>query len=238
MSIKGRIVPEDLNLKAAQSLMKPKAGLGHSWRLDLLEIVEAVMLSLIAIATAWGSYQAARWNGRQGLLYGTSSRLRVEAAVAAAEGGQLRLLDVTTFNAWFKEKETGNERFAAMYVRKFSPEYRLAFDAWLRTRPFENPGAPVGPIFMPEYHNALIESAARLNQDATAAFAAGTQARVISEAYVRGSVMLAVVIFLVALAQRFKVQYVRVGLLVVATTVLTYTYPRARSEILSPGDQH
>lgn len=36
---------------------------------ETLEIVEAIFLALVAIATAWSGYQAARWDGRQALLY-------------------------------------------------------------------------------------------------------------------------------------------------------------------------
>jgi hypothetical protein len=85
---------------------------------------------------------------------------------------------------------------------------------------------------MPEYRNALLEKAAELNNEATAAFAEGTQARAIAENYVRSTVLLATVLFLVAVAQRFKIRNVRRGLLVVASTLMIYAlvdvamYPR------------
>ena len=75
-------------------------------------------------------------------------------------------------------------------------------------------------------------SLAELNQEATAAFTEGTEAREISEKYVRGTVLLATVLFLIALAQRFKIRKVRVGLLLVATALMIYAlanvamYPR------------
>ena len=184
------------------------------------------------MATAWSGYHAAKWDGRQALLYGTSSRLRVEAAEAATEGGQQRLLDVMTFNTWIKAQESKDEELAAIYRRRFSPEYRVAFEAWLKTEPFTKADEPPGPALMPEYHNGLLEKSAELNKEATAAFTEGTEAREISEKYVRGTVLLATVLFLVALAQRFKIRKVRVGLLLVATTLMIYalwnvaTYPR------------
>jgi hypothetical protein len=36
-----------------------------------------------------------------------------------------------------------------MLVRRFSPEYRTAFDAWLKTDPFTDPSAPPEPGYMP-----------------------------------------------------------------------------------------
>jgi hypothetical protein len=227
-------MPEAVNAEIAH-----KPGESHhaaapesSLRSELLEIAEAVVLALVALATAWSGYQAARWNGHQAYLYGTSTRLRVEAVVAATEGGQKRLLDVMTFNTWIEAKEAKDEKLAALYVHRFSPEYKVAFDAWLKTEPFTNQNAPAGPLWMPEYHNALIEKSAQTTKEATDAFAEGTEARMTAENYVRATVLLATVLFLVALAQRSKVRKVRLGIFLVAATLMVYslvtvaTYPR------------
>src|SRR5262249_14610123 len=146
------------------------------------------------------------WDGRQAFLYGNSSRLRVEAGIAATEGGQQRLLDVMIFNEWLKAYEANDGKLAASYIRRVSPEYRVAFDAWLKTDPFNRQDAHPSPSFMPEYHNSLLEKSAELDKEATAAFTEGTHAREISERYVRGTVLLATVLFLIALAQRFKLR--------------------------------
>ena len=98
----------------------------------------------------------------------------------------------------------------------------MAFVAWLKTDPFNHAGAPAGPIYMPEYHNALLERSAQRNQQATEAFTEGTSAREIAELYVRRTVMLTTVLFLTAMAQRFKLRKVRVSLLLVATALMFY----------------
>jgi hypothetical protein len=190
-------------------------------REEIVEILEAILLALVAVTTAWSGYQAARWDGHQAFLYGESSRLRVQAGVAATEGGQERLLDVTTFNTWIQATFAGEDALAAFYVRRFSPEYKVAFDAWLLTDPLHNPAtAPPGPISMPDYHNALLEKSDRLNAAASAAFAAGTHARETAESYVRVTVLMAMVLFLIAISQRFKLRNVRVAVSVVAGVVL------------------
>jgi len=48
-----------------------------------LEIIEALVLATVAIATAWSGYQAALWTGHQSELYGQASKLRVQAEGAA-----------------------------------------------------------------------------------------------------------------------------------------------------------
>jgi hypothetical protein len=72
----------------------------------------------------------------------------------------------------------------------------------------------------------------QLNQEATAAFTEGTQARETSDKYVRATVLLATILFLTAISQRFKIRKVRVGLFCVATVLMVYAivsvamYPR------------
>jgi hypothetical protein len=109
---------------------------------------------------------------------------------------------------------------------------RVAFVAWLKTDPFTNPTAPPGPGYMPQYRNLSFESAARLNALASATFNQGTAARDTAERYVRDTVLFASVLFLVAIAQRFKVRSVRIATTTIAfglaayTTIAVATLPR------------
>src|SRR6266516_156264 len=98
---------------------------------ELAEIGEVLILAVVAVATAWSGYQAAKWDGEQSVDYGTSARLRAQANDASVLGGQQRLLDVSTFNTWIEAHDQGDVRLANLYVDRFSPEYHVAFDAWL-----------------------------------------------------------------------------------------------------------
>ena len=225
-------MPEGFNIEIAHKLAEHEAGATTPVRFDWLEIAEAVMLALIAVATAWSGYHAAKWDGHQALLYGHASTLRSEAGVAAIEGAQQRLLDVVQSNEWIRARDAKNPQLADAYRDRLSDEYRVAFDAWLKTEPLTNPDAPSGPTVMPQYRNALLAQAAELNHRATAAFTEGTKSRAIAENYVRSTVLLATVLFLVAIAQRFRIRNVRRGLLLVAGTLMIYAlvdvamYPR------------
>jgi hypothetical protein len=214
---------EGLNVEVAHTLAESGGAsnlASQTLREDLLEITEAFVLAVVAVATAWCGYQASKWDSNRALQYGISARSRVEAAVAATEGGQQRLLDVVTFNTWIQAKEVKDEKLSDLYVRRFSPEYRLAFDAWLKTDPFSKPNGPAGPVAMPDYHNSLLEKASQSNHEASAAFAEGTRACEISEKYVRNTLLLAVVLFLVVVAQRFKRRKLRISLLVLASLLM------------------
>jgi hypothetical protein len=201
-------------------------------REGLLEIGEAVLLAIVAIATAWSGYQTGKWDGHQASLYSLSSRYRVEADSANTRSGQQRLYDTNTFGFWLNAKAQGNEADAKLFERRFRPEYRAAFRAWLALDPFNNPKAPPGPIFMPQYRNAQAELAAAKEHQASEAFEEGSQAREQGDKYLRNTVLLATVLFLTALAQKFRLHSVRLGLLVLCGVLLAIalvfiaTYPR------------
>jgi hypothetical protein len=130
-------VPEGMNVDLAHKLTEREAQEAKErrrWQ-ELAEIGEVIILAIVAVATAWSGYQAARWDGRQAFQYGTASRLRVQADEADTLGGQQRLLDVSTFNTWIQAHEEGNRRLADLYVRRFSDEYRVAFEAGRAGRP-------------------------------------------------------------------------------------------------------
>jgi hypothetical protein len=73
---------------------------------------------------------------------------------------------------------------------------------------------------MPQYENRLAEKADRLNDEASAIFDEGTEARKTADKYVRNTVLLAMVLFLVALAQRFDDRLRRTAVNGIALVVL------------------
>jgi hypothetical protein len=114
-------------------------------------------------------------------------------------------------NAWLQAKAANDPQLQAGLARRFTPEYPSAFQAWLKTDPFTNPAAPAGPGHMPQYRNRHLEEARRLNDQASAA-----------DTYVRVTVLFALVLFLVAVGQRFRVRVVRAGANAVAFGLLAY----------------
>jgi hypothetical protein len=192
-------MPEDLNVEIAGGLAEAGNPQEQPDRLRwerFVEISEAVVLAVVAVSTAWSGYQAAQWDGRQAERYGTASAIRIQADQKLTAGGQQKLLDVATFNTWIQAKKDGRAGLAALYVRRFSPAFKVAFDAWRDAGPISDPDVPPGPGFMPEYHNPQIEHGEQLNEEADAIFAEGTQARAIADDYIRITVVLASVLFL------------------------------------------
>ncbi|HJX06521.1 MAG TPA: hypothetical protein VJ736_00475 [Actinomycetota bacterium] len=218
-------MPEDLNAEIAGGLAEAGNPQEQPDRLRwerFVEISEAIVLAVVAVATAWSGYQAARWDGQQAERYGTASAIRIQADEKLTLGGQQKLLDVSTFNTWIQAKQEGNDALAALYVRRFSPEFETAFDAWTATHPFTNPDAPPGPSFMPEYTNPQIDEGNTMDDEASAIFDEGTEARETSDDYIRTTVVLATVLFLLALSQRFRIREVRIAVLIVSGLLMIY----------------
>jgi hypothetical protein len=226
-------MPEDLNAEIAETLALSEGDrtTRSRWE-ETVEIIEAVLLAVVAVATAWSGYQAARWDGRQAERYGMASTTRNQADQALTLGGQQRLLDVSTFNTWIEAQSEGRDDLAALYERRFSPEFKVAFDAWIALDPLSNPDAPPGPSFMPEYENRLLERGTKLNDVSETLFDEGTSDRHQADEYIRTTVVLATVLFLLVLSQRFLIRRVRIGIVVLAAALMVFgivtilTFPR------------
>src|SRR6266481_8267018 len=100
-------------------------------RFEAIEILEALILALVAVATAWSGYQAAQWAGKRAEQYAEASRLRVTAEGLVTLAGQERIYDSDTFNSWLAAKLDGKEQAAEFFERRFRDEYRPAFTAWM-----------------------------------------------------------------------------------------------------------
>ena len=198
-----------------------------------VQVVEAVLLAVVAVATAWSGYQAAKWGGQSDRNYSLAARTTVMAQQMATLAGQDRLYDIETFNGWVAAKTAQNERLALLYQHRFRTEYAFAFVAWQKLDPFNNVSAPPGPIFMPEYVNVHAQESGKLVEKANAYFEQAVSTRETGDEYVKVTVFLATVLLLTAISQRFESFGPRVAVIAVAFVLLSFstfwvlTLPRA-----------
>ena len=214
------------------SAEQQKLPLSHQQRTARwFEVVTAIMLGMVAVATAWSGYQAARWGGVQSTAYAQASALRVASTHDSTLAGQLRLYDLALVNSWLDAYSQGNSKLANIYEKRFRPEFRPVFAAWLATDPFHNPNAPPGPLYMPQYKLNLEEQANQLDAQAAKTFQEGQAANQQGDDYVLDAVFLATVLFLTAIAERFAWNTVRAVILALALGMLLFglyhlfTYP-------------
>jgi hypothetical protein len=192
----------------------------HVRRDRTLSIVEAVMLSAVALIAAWSGYSAAKWSTESSLSLAQASAARTKASRADLEATQIRTLDSVSFNAVFAALTTHDRQAFRVAVRRLRPGYRAAFDAWLATHPLTNPSAPPGPSYMPQYRIPEQAQAKALNAEADADFSHGQAAAGRSDKYIRVTVFLATVLFTVGISSHFPLRSGRYVLLGVATAML------------------
>ena len=117
----------------------------------IIQISEAVLLSIVTVTAAWAGYSAARWGTASRVDIAQSSALRNVATRDYLAATSLRNFDAATFNAWFTAFTLNSPQKEAIAIRRFRPAFLVAFNAWMATDPLHNPHAPPGPTYMPQY---------------------------------------------------------------------------------------
>jgi hypothetical protein len=194
----------------------PNVGRGER----MLELGAVLLLSLTTLATAWSGYQAARWSGEQSQLYAQASATRIKAQQQSTQAGQLRIDDLLYFNGWLDARHSGNTALAAIYERRFRAGFRPAFEAWLAQRPFTNPRAIPGPLYMPQYKPAEEARAVALDDQADERYLHGTEAKANDDHYILSTVFFAAVLFFAGISLRLDWRPLRIVVLGLATAML------------------
>jgi hypothetical protein len=192
----------------------------HAQRDRLIAIVEAVLLSVVALLAAWSGYSAAKWGTESSLSLAKASSTRTKASLAEIEATQIRTLDSVSFNAAETAYTSKDPRLFRLAVRRLRPGYKPAFAAWIAMHPLKNPKAPPDPSYLPQYRIPQQAEARALTAKADAYFAVGEKDASTADKYVRLTVLLAAVLFLVGIGSRFPVRVARYGLVAVAAVLL------------------
>jgi hypothetical protein len=196
----------------------------HSERHDRrVSIVEALILSLVAVLAAYSGFAAAKWGTESSVSLAKASALRTKGSRAELTALSIRTFDSVSFNAWFSALNAGNPRLQQLAVRRFRPAYRKAFYAWIATHPLTNPNSPPGPAYMPQYVVPQEKAADAYDRAADAEFTKGEDAGGTSDKYVRDTVFLATVLFLVGISGQFRIRPARYALVGIGIVLLVFS---------------
>ena len=198
---------------------------------DRVELGAAVLLAMAAVATAWSSYQATRWNGEQAQAASRTNAVRIQAARAQSLAQAQTEIDVATFTQWVDAFARHETRLAAFYFERFRKEFKPAVNAWIASRPLKTANAPLTPFAMPQYRLAAADTAKRLDAEAEAS-AANVQ-RDIQRAsnYVLGVVLFAVALFFAGMSSKLRAARLQIlmvsvgGLVLVGALIWIATFP-------------
>ena len=178
-----------------------------------LELLATILLAVAAVATAWSSYQSARWSGLQAIEFSKANAARVESTTASTEAGQETEVDVLTFTQWANAYASGDKRLSNFYFQRFRAEFKPAVRAWIATRPLKSASAPPTPFAMPQYKLAQKSQARRLTADADSATAEARVDNQRSDNYVLAVVLFAAALFFAGISTKLSGRDHRVALL-------------------------
>ena len=188
-----------------------------------VELFATILLALAAVATAWCSYQATRWNGEQAKAGAAASAARFQAARAADLANSQTEVDVATFSQWVNAYARDETKLADFYRARFRPEFVPAVDAWIATKPLVNSDAPLTPFRMPQYKLAASADADRLDKQAEV-LAADVRADIqLASNYVLGVVLCAVSLFFAGMSTKLRSPPLQIALLVLGGVVFIGT---------------
>jgi hypothetical protein len=192
---------------------------------DRVELAAAVLLAVAAVATAWSSYQATRWNGEQTKASSRTNAIRIEAARAQGLAEAQKGIDVATFAQWVDAYARDEALLVDFYFKRFRDEFKPAVNAWIAERPLKNPEAQLTPFAMPQYRLAAEEDAKSLDAEAEASAAEVRLDIQRASNYVLAVVLFAVSLFFAGMstklsARRLRAMLVAMGWVIFAGTVI------------------
>jgi hypothetical protein len=192
-------------------------------RRQRVEFVVTILLAMAAVATAWSTYQSARWRGQQAAESSKATAAHIASSEASTRAGQLTQVDIATFIQWIDAEVAGERTLAGFYRRRFREEFRPAFAAWVATSPRTNPTAPSTPFAMRQYRVAERVRSDRLNTAAGEHADAAEKANQRSGDYVLAVVLFAVALFFAGMATKLRSLRAQEALAVVGWLVLLGT---------------
>jgi hypothetical protein len=173
-------------------------------RLHRVELLATVLLAVAAVATAWSTFQSTRWRGEQAIDFSKANAARIHSSEAETRAGQLTQIDIATFIQWVDAEVGGKRQLAQFYRRRFRPEFRPAFAAWVATKPRTNPNAPLTPFAMPQYRVSKDLLSKRLDAVARTHSDAAGVANQRSDNYVLAVVLLATSLFFAGISTKVR----------------------------------
>lgn len=184
------------------------------------EVLSATILGLAMLGSAWSAYQSGLWGGIQDFRIAEAHVIGRQAAGKTVFANQLRGIDVVLFERYVSALSENNQQLAQFLFQRFRPEFKIAAEAWLTTKPLKNPSAPRTPFVMKEYSLAVENEMRLLRDEEEKKFVEARQANEISDKYLLLTVFFSVVLFLGGITAAFEKRLVRLSLVVLSATLL------------------
>jgi hypothetical protein len=191
-----------------------------------VEPVTALLMALATLSTAWCSYQSAAWTRKSNRLMNEFNSLERRAGLLTMHGMQQATIHTAMFMQLLAAQQEGNEKLVNFYVKRFPPDVRKAYDAWMAERPFENPNADPHPFVPKLYEVRGTREAAEANAQAANSLQTARSAGSVSGQYLANTVLFATVLFFASASGKFEQRRVRVVAFAFAVAVFLFAVVR------------
>ena len=175
----------------------------------VITIIEAILLAIVALLAAWSGFASSKWSTESRIDLAEASTARTEANRAAREAEErqeLRRVHVQRLVRGVRVRRRAGRRArrASVPARVPGRVRRVAGD-----EPLDEPRRATRPELHARVQAARSQEAAKLDKRADEKFAAGQEAAENADDYVRTTVYLATVLFLVGISGHFRVRTAR-----------------------------
>jgi len=210
--------PADTEIAASQ-IGRALDELAHRFdRLDWVELVATVVLSLAVLVAAWSGYQASLWGGVQSANASQyTGRLTESSELTTLITAQLES-DSQAISTWLIMAAEDNERGMQILEERFDDTLRAAFDAWM-VGSVDGEVPPGLPQDLPEYEEGfkdLLDAKTFFFTGATEASETATKANRTGDSFVLVTVIMASVMFFAGVGTKLRGQAMRITMLIVA----------------------
>ena len=201
------------------------------------ELIEAIILAIATVFTAWAAFQATKWSGVQADSYSVAATERATGTRAANIATAQFTIDAASFQAWLgavsDENERGQTSFDAegnytpnpdllsgFLHDRFSDEMQPAFQEWIASDPFTSADAAPTPFDLASYELQSVQVLQDHDAAADAAAATARDANQRGDNYVLVTVLLASVLFFAGISSKMDTLRARLLLTSLALLVL------------------
>ena len=177
----------------------------------VLSIFEAVLLAVVALLAAYTGFASAKWSTESSVRLAAASAARTEANRAALNALDNRNFDSTTFNTWFTAYVAGDTTAEVVAVGVSArPSRWPSTPGWPPIRS-PIPKRPPGPPSCASTSSPSWPCRPPWTRRQIRITPAGVQAGTNSDNYVRDTIYLATILFLVGISGHFRFFWIRAG---------------------------
>ena len=205
------------------------------------DVTIAVLLGVVAIATAYASFQSSLYDGNQAQAYSQGSTLSTEAESLYLEGNQQYVQDAQLYDRLTDLKldianpnpaiaDAAQIKYDTIYFQSVSEEFGNAITA-ADTLNESDPTLYSSPLDDEDYQASLFSGYADTKDTSVATIAEGDQANILSDRLTLATVVMAISLFLLGIAavvSALRIRLIMGGVAVVIfvlAAILTATIP-------------